>query len=102
MCGICGIFAYRGADADADTLHRMTDLITHRGPDDAGYHVQGPVALGMRRLSIIDLDTGRQPIANEDGSVVVVCNGEIYNFRDLRPGLEARNHRLITSGDLEP
>lgn len=102
MCGICGTFAYRGGHADATVLRRMTDVITHRGPDDAGYHVDGPVALGMRRLSIIDIDTGQQPIANEDGSVVVVCNGEIYNFRDLRPGLADRGHRLVTSGDIEP
>ncbi|HEX5131842.1 MAG TPA: asparagine synthase (glutamine-hydrolyzing) [Candidatus Krumholzibacteria bacterium] len=102
MCGICGTFAYRGGRAEASVVRRMADVITHRGPDDSGYHVDGPVALGMRRLSIIDLDTGQQPIANEDHGVVVVCNGEIYNFRELRAGLQERGHRIVTSGDIEP
>ena len=101
MCGICGIFHYRGGTgADAGVLRRMADVISHRGPDDAGYHVDGPVAIGMRRLSIIDLGTGHQPIYNEDRSLVVVCNGEIYNFRELRAGLAGR--RFTTSGDVEP
>ena len=78
----------------------MTDVITHRGPDDAGYHVDGPVGLGMRRLAIIDLDSGQQPIHSEDRSLVVVCNGEIYNFRELRAQLAGR--RFATSGDIEP
>lgn len=101
MCGIVGIFHYRGGQrADAAVLASMADVITHRGPDDSGYHLDGPVGIGMRRLSVIDLDTGHQPIFNEDRSVAVVCNGEIYNFRDLRGRLGA--HRFTTSGDIEP
>jgi asparagine synthase (glutamine-hydrolysing) len=101
VCGICGIYHYRDrSNADAGVLRRMTDVITHRGPDDAGHHVDGPVALGMRRLSVIDLDGGHQPIYNEDRSLVVVCNGEIYNFRDLRRHLSGR--RFTTDGDVEP
>jgi asparagine synthase (glutamine-hydrolysing) len=100
VCGIVGIFHYRGGQhADAAVLASMADVIAHRGPDDSGYHVDGTLGLGMRRLSVIDLDTGHQPICNEDGSVVVVCNGEIYNFRDLRSRLGA--HRFTTSGDVE-
>ena len=101
MCGICGIFHYAdGARADGNVLRRMTDVLTHRGPDDAGQHVEGPVALGMRRLSIIDLDSGHQPIYSEDRSRVIVCNGEIYNFREIRKQLSGR--RFTTSGDIEP
>ncbi|HKW12973.1 MAG TPA: asparagine synthase (glutamine-hydrolyzing) [Candidatus Krumholzibacteria bacterium] len=101
MCGICGIFHYSdGARADGAVLSRMTDVLTHRGPDDAGHHVDGPVALGMRRLSVIDLSTGHQPIYSEDRSRVIVCNGEIYNFHDIRRSLAGR--RFTTSGDIEP
>ena len=105
MCGICGFFDYKDQRqrADAGTiLGAMTDLITHRGPDDVGHLVDGPVAIGMRRLSIIDLSTGQQPIFNEDKSAVVVCNGEIYNFRELRAPLVQRGHRFTTQGDVEP
>jgi len=101
VCGICGIFHYAdGARADATVLRAMTDVLTHRGPDDAGHHVEGPVALGMRRLAIIDLDSGQQPIYSEDRSRVIVCNGEIYNFRDIKKRLAGR--RFTTSGDIEP
>ena len=101
MCGICGIFHYRdGQNADAAVLRRMTDVITHRGPDDAGFHVDGPIGLAMRRLSIIDLNSGHQPIYNQDRSLVIVCNGEIYNFREIRKSLAGR--RFVTSGDIEP
>jgi len=79
----------------------MLDAIVHRGPDDAGTYIEDSVALGMRRLSIIDLETGQQPIANEDGSVVIVFNGEIYNFRELRSQLEARGHVFRTHVDTE-
>ena len=100
MCGICGIFHYAdGARADATVLRAMTDVLTHRGPDDAGHHVEGPVALGMRRLAIIDLDSGQQPIYSEDRSSVIVCNGEIYNFRDIKKRLAGR--RFTTSGDIQ-
>ena len=83
MCGICGIATTHGA-ADVDALRAMSDLLVHRGPDSAGEHVDGGVALAARRLSIIDLEHGDQPIPNEDGSVVLVCNGEIFNYKELR------------------
>ncbi|PYU23817.1 MAG: asparagine synthase (glutamine-hydrolyzing) [Acidobacteria bacterium] len=102
MCGIAGII---GTDqsylADAADVHRMCQTIVHRGPDDEGIYVNGQVALGMRRLSIIDLSTGHQPIHNEDRTVWVVFNGEIYNFPELRPELEARGHRFYTNTDTE-
>ena len=79
----------------------MCGTIRHRGPDDEGTYVEGPVGLGMRRLSIIDLAGGRQPIFNEDRSKVIVFNGEIYNYRELRRDLVARGHRFTTHGDTE-
>ena len=103
MCGICGI---AGRDRSALALGRerlsvMTDAIVHRGPDEAGLHVAPGVALGMRRLSIIDVGGSHQPISNEDGTVLAVFNGEIYNFRELRAGLRTRGHRFATDGDGE-
>ncbi len=82
-------------------VKRMCDVIRHRGPDDEGFHLDGGCGLGMRRLSIIDLSTGHQPISNEDGSVWVVFNGEIYNYRGLRSELIARGHRFATNSDTE-
>jgi asparagine synthase (glutamine-hydrolysing) len=104
MCGICGIVGPGAVDRAA--LARMTRTLLHRGPDDEGSHVQGyadglGVGLGFRRLSIIDLDTGNQPIANEDGSLQLVFNGEIYNFRELRSELESQGHRFATNADTE-
>lgn len=101
MCGIAGIVDYRGAGVDDDDVRAMTQTMAHRGPDDVGYHHDRRVALGMRRLSIIDVACGQQPMTNEDGSVVVVCNGEIYNYRALRDELRARGHTLTTSSDTE-
>lgn len=104
MCGICGIV---GPDrVDREVLARMTRVLRHRGPDDEGFYIAeyedgGAVGLGFRRLSIIDLDSGNQPISNEDGSVQVVFNGEIYNFRELRRELETRGHRFATNADTE-
>jgi asparagine synthase (glutamine-hydrolysing) len=100
MCGICGIATTRG-DADLETLRAMSDLLAHRGPDSAGEHVDGGVALAARRLSIIDLEGGDQPIANEDGSCVVVQNGEIYNSPELRRELERSGHVFRTRCDTE-
>src|SRR6476619_2534245 len=100
MCGICGIASARGA-ADPDRLARMSAKLLHRGPDSAGEFVDGPVGLAARRLSIIDLETGDQPIANEDGTVHVVQNGEIYNYRELRRELERAGHEFRTHGDTE-
>ena len=100
MCGIAG-FVLRDGVAETAAVRSMCDEIIHRGPDDSGYHVDGPCGIGMRRLSIIDLRSGHQPIANEDRSVWVVFNGEIYNFQELRRGLAARGHRFQTNSDTE-
>ncbi len=112
MCGITGA-AWTRPDlaVDAPTLERMTDAIAHRGPDDSGHHLEAfrassigdvpGVALGFRRLSIIDLAGGHQPLCNEDGTVWTVFNGEIYNYKDLRRRLEGRGHRFTTSSDTE-
>jgi len=100
MCGIAGFLLRRGK-ANAESVKAMTDLIRHRGPDDEGFYTQGPCGIGMRRLSIIDLSTGHQPMANEDGSVWVVFNGEIYNYQELRQDLIGRGHRFTTNSDTE-
>jgi len=101
MCGIAGILSLDGQPARADDVRRMCAAMQHRGPDDEGVYRGTGVALGMRRLSIIDLQTGHQPVSNEDGSVWVVLNGEIYNYRELRRHLESRGHRLATRTDTE-
>jgi asparagine synthase (glutamine-hydrolysing) len=90
-----------GQIAPAGPVQAMCDVMRHRGPDDEGLYAQGPAALGMRRLSIIDLETGQQPVSNEDGSVWVVLNGEIYNYKELRHELERRGHEFRTTGDTE-
>jgi asparagine synthase (glutamine-hydrolysing) len=100
MCGIAG-YLLHDKPANEAAVRAMCDRIRHRGPDDEGYHVDGGCAIGMRRLSIIDLGAGHQPIANEDGSVWVVFNGEIYNYGELRRHLEARGHRFRTESDTE-
>jgi asparagine synthase (glutamine-hydrolysing) len=100
MCGICGIAAARGR-ADLDRLAAMSATLVHRGPDSFGEYIDGPVALAARRLSIIDLETGDQPIGNEDGTVHVVSNGEIYNYRELRREVERAGHHFRTHGDTE-
>ncbi len=102
MCGIAGLaHGVGGTPVDAARVRAMCDAIRHRGPDDEGLFVEGGVGLGMRRLSIIDLNGSRQPIINEDGNVVLVFNGEIYNYRGLRDGLLTRGHTLRTQGDTE-
>lgn len=102
MCGITGMFNYAsGAPATVPALRKLNDCIIHRGPDDEGYHTSGPCGLAMRRLSIIDLSTGHQPISNEDGSVWIVFNGEIYNFQELRERMLARGHSFRTKSDTE-
>ncbi|MEX0993545.1 MAG: asparagine synthase (glutamine-hydrolyzing) [Solirubrobacterales bacterium] len=100
MCGICGI-AVRNGEADPAAVAAMNEVMVHRGPDSSGALVDGPVGLAMRRLSIIDLAGGDQPIANEDETVHVIQNGEIYNYRELRAGLRERGHRFETSSDTE-
>src|SRR5207302_8193043 len=102
MCGIAGIVEFgRDAHADSGVLRRMCDVMAHRGPDDDGIFAQGRVGLGMRRLSIVDLTTGHQPISNENGSIWIVFNGEIYNHLSLREQLIARGHAYRTHSDTE-
>jgi asparagine synthase (glutamine-hydrolysing) len=102
MCGICGKFVF-GADerVSPELVKRMADTIHHRGPDDEGYYVSGPIGLGFRRLSIIDLQSGHQPLSNEDGSIWIVFNGEIYNYQELRALLLGKGHILKTQTDTE-
>ncbi|MGE0030147.1 MAG: asparagine synthase (glutamine-hydrolyzing) [Steroidobacteraceae bacterium] len=100
MCGIAGLFL-RDVACDAAVLTRMRDVIAHRGPDDADNFIEGPLGLGHRRLSIIDLGTGHQPMATPDGRFTVVYNGEIYNYRELRRELEARGVSFRTQSDTE-
>ncbi len=101
MCGIHGIIQLDGAPVDASLLAHMGRVTTHRGPDDEGMYAEGPCAIGMRRLSIIDLSGGHQPISSKDGRIWLVCNGEIYNFRELRSELQARGHQFKTHSDSE-
>jgi asparagine synthase (glutamine-hydrolysing) len=102
MCGIAGIYEYQQQrPISPELLQHMTDVIQHRGPDDAGSFLSGPIALGMRRLSIIDLEGGKQPISNETREVTLVFNGEIYNFRDLQEQLVKRGHLMRTASDTE-
>ena len=98
MCGICGSI---GFDKGNIIVKQMTAAMVHRGPDGSGYLEAGQVQLGMRRLKIIDLETGDQPIYNEDRSVAVVINGEIYNYLDLYQELSALGHRFKTKSDTE-
>ena len=102
MCGIVGIVHQDPAQpVSPAVIRQMCNAIRHRGPDDEGVHVDGPVGVGMRRLSIIDLAGGHQPIFNEDRSAVIVFNGEIYNYAELRRGLVDRGHTFTTQGDTE-
>src|SRR5947209_13953379 len=100
MCGIAG-YVLPSGQADAASIRAMCDVIRHRGPDDFGFHLDGECAIGMRRLSIIDLNTGHQPISNEDGAVWVVFNGEIYNYQSLRRDLQSKGHVFRTDSDTE-
>ena len=99
MCGICGL--WQPGRANENSVRAMNEALIHRGPDDQGYHFDGQVGLGHRRLSIIDLQRGHQPLSNEDGTVWIVFNGEIYNFPELRRKLESLNHRFSTNTDTE-
>jgi asparagine synthase (glutamine-hydrolysing) len=101
MCGISGIYNFDGAPVARPQLQSMSDALSHRGPDGAGMLTQGPVGLAHRRLSIIDLGGGGQPLGNEDDSVQIVFNGEIYNFVELRAELQAAGHRFKTKSDTE-
>ena len=102
MCGIVGIhYLDQQRQVDRQLVRKMCEAIIHRGPDDDGIYMNKGIGLGMRRLSIIDLHLGKQPIFNEDHSIVIVFNGEIYNFQDLRETLEAKGHRFTTRTDTE-
>ena len=102
MCGICGICNRRSkAPVASALLENMTHLLEHRGPDEQGRYVQEEIGLGFRRLSIVDLATGQQPITNEAGNIWLVCNGEIWNYRPLRAELMARGHIFRSQGDSE-
>jgi len=101
MCGIAGLLRLGEKPVSKDEVQSMCDAMVHRGPNDAGYYAASEVVLGMRRLSIIDLETGHQPVHNEDQSVWVVFNGEIYNFKHLRADLELQGHRFYTDTDTE-
>src|SRR4051812_20758556 len=101
MCGIHGYLRLDGAPVEPGALSAMGRVTTHRGPDDEGTHVDGPCAIGMRRLSIIDVAGGHQPLRSADGRISLVCNGEIYNYRELRRELEARGHSFLTHSDCE-
>lgn len=101
VCGIYGIVNLNGEAAEPQLMDRMGAATSHRGPDDQGVHADGECVIGMRRLSIIDLSGGHQPLHNEDGSLWLVCNGEIYNFRELRKELQAKGHRFLSGSDCE-
>ena len=102
MCGITGQFNFqRREPVERETIVRMADSIAHRGPDDEGYFIAGPIGLGFRRLSIIDLSGGHQPMSDAEETVWVIFNGEIYNFKELRAELEERGHRFRTNSDTE-
>ena len=99
MCAIMGILGR--FDAEGQDLGRMLEALSHRGPDGDGVHTDEHCALGHRRLSFIDLAGGRQPLRNAEGTIWLVCNGEIYNYRELRKELEADGHRFVTNSDCE-
>src|SRR5213594_1522924 len=102
MCGIVGVVNLDPREpVDEALLKRMRDVLRHRGPDGEGLWTEGPVGLGHRRLAIVDVAAGQQPLPNEDESCWIVYNGEIYNHASLRPGLEARGHRYATRSDTE-
>lgn len=102
MCGICGIYNFKSnKPVSIDILKAMTDTLIHRGPDDEGFYISGSMGLGHRRLSIIDLEGGHQPMDNENQTIWVLSNGEIYNFTELRIGLKKKGHIFKTRSDTE-
>ena len=103
---MCGFVGFINKDSDTEimntvTVHQMADRILHRGPDQEGYYVDSDVSLGFRRLSIIDVDGGSQPLKNADGSKILVFNGEIYNYKELRDELEYKGYKFKTNTDSE-
>jgi len=101
MCGICGMVNFKHENINPKELKKMADTMVHRGPDSEGYYHRGPFGMGFRRLEIIDLETGKQPLSNEDNSIWIACNGEIYNYIELRRKLKERGHEFKTRGDTE-
>ncbi len=102
MCGICGQYNFKSREpVFSDRLRVMNETLRHRGPNDEGYYLDGPVGLAMRRLSIIDVVGGKQPIHNEDQTLWIVFNGEIFNYSELRHNLEKKGHRFSTASDTE-
>ncbi|PYX65419.1 MAG: asparagine synthase (glutamine-hydrolyzing), partial [Acidobacteria bacterium] len=101
MCGIHGVLHFDGSPVPIDAMRLMGRVTVHRGPDDEGVHIDGSCAIGMRRLSIIDVAGGHQPLRSSDGSLWLVCNGEIYNYQELRAELERRGHAFLTHSDCE-
>src|SRR5688572_12391317 len=102
MCGIIALVNADHTDVDEPVVRRMMDMLTHRGPDDEGCICEGPVGLGFRRLSIIDLSVGgHQPMTLPDGSLSIVFNGEIYNYLELREELRAKGHAFVSASDTE-
>src|SRR3954451_10059915 len=98
MCGICGQFNFgKSAPVARRAIEAMTRTIVHRGPDDEGYYISGPIGLGFRRLSIIDLGGGHQPMSDREKTVWVVFNGEVYNFKEVRSELEGHGHLFRTN-----
>ncbi len=101
MCGIVGYLKLNGETVDTNIIESMCQTIVHRGPDDVGSYIKDNIGIGMRRLSIIDLETGKQPISNENNSLYIVFNGEIYNYKELRPDLVTKGHTFKTNSDTE-
>ena len=101
MCGICGVLDLRHNRFPAREMEAMSGQLRHRGPDDHGIVFSNPMSFGFRRLSIVDLSGGKQPMTNEDSTIWIVFNGEIYNHRELRPMLESRGHRYGSNSDTE-
>lgn len=102
MCGICGFFDLRGVNTTSEgTLHRMINTLTHRGPDDLGWYTDINVSLGFTRLSIVDIEGGHQPLQNEDNSITLICNGEIFNYDELKRNLLTKGHVFKTRCDVE-
>src|SRR5438046_7820438 len=102
MCGICGQFSFqRREPVERETIGRMAASIAHRGPDDEGFFIAGPVGLGFRRLSIIDLAGGHQPMSDAEETVWMIFNGEIYNYRELRAERQSKGHQFTTNADTE-
>jgi asparagine synthase (glutamine-hydrolysing) len=101
MCGICGYYNFNGQPANEEVIQKMCRVITYRGPDDEGRYIDNAFGMGMRRLSIIDLDSGHQPISNEEDTIWTVFNGEIYNYVELRQDLKQKGHIFKTKSDTE-